>query len=217
MRSCILALAASLLATPALSATCAPAKLVKVVTRAVGPDIAAGSFRAAPVTLYRQGERFLRTEEAADPARKVHVLIVAAEPDIWFVNLFDKTGRHIVDPGPTYEVKAPIVAGAGVPAKFVELEFGCEAVFAKGRGYEGGTRDVGGRPAKIYAMVEGAHRLEVLLSSRDEPVEVAYFQGARTMLTIRYDSFQGGLPDNPALFAKPDGIAYQQVAGQPKP
>ncbi len=212
MKSLILALAASLAATPSLAATCAPAALTKLVTRAVGPDIAPGSFRAAPVTLYRQGERFVRTEEAADPARKVHLLIVAAAPDVWFVNRLDKSGRHIVDPGPTYDVHVPIVTGVGVSAKFTELEFGCEAAFAKGRGYEAGVRLVDGRSARIFAMTDGLQRLEILLSARDEPVEVAYFQGARQLLTIRYDLFQTGLPDNPALFAKPAGVTYQAAA-----
>lgn len=212
MRSWILALAASLLASPAASATCAPATLTKVAHRAVGPGIAPGSFAAQPVVLYRKGVTFMRSEEAPDPASKCHQLIVVASPDIWFVNRSDKTGRHMVDPGPIYEVHAPIVAGPGVPARFVELEFGCEAAFAKGRAYEAGTRAVDGRPARIYAMTEGLHRLEILLSSDDTPVEVAYYQGARVILTIRYDSFQTGLPDNPALFTRPDGIAYEAGA-----
>lgn len=214
MRSWILAACAApmvfvAVTEPALAATCAPAALTKVVTRAVGPDIAPGSFRAQPVVLYRKGAGLLRIEEAADPAQKLHLMTVVAAPDIWSVNRFDGTGRHMVDPGPSYDVHAPILTGSGVPAKFSELEFGCEAAFAKGRGYEAGSRLIEGRTARIFAMTEGRDRLEILLSARDEPVEVAYYQGERARLTIRYDLFQSGLPDDPALFVRPEGVSYQ--------
>ncbi len=209
MRVLILAACAALLAGPAMAATCAPATLTKVITRTVGPDIAPGSFQAQPMVLYRKGAGQMRMEEAADPTQRLHVMIVASAPDVWSVNRFDNTGRHTVDPGPTYDVHAPIVTGQGVPAKFMELEYGCEAAFAKGRGYEAGSRAVDGRTARIYAMTEGRHRLEILLSGRDEPVEVAYFQEGRALLTIRYDRYQTGLPDDPSLFRKPEGVVYE--------
>ena len=208
MKSAVLAVLISLLAAPAVAETCAPPKLMKIVTRSVGPDIVRGSFRAAPLTLYRQGERFLRTEEASDPEQKQHLLVVVAEPDIWFVNRADRTGRHIVDPGPTYVAKAPIIAGQGVPETFTELEFGCEAAFARARGREAGARAVGGREARIHALQDGDRRLEILLSTAGTPVEVAYYEGARTVLVIHYDAYDTGLPDNPALFRKPEGVTF---------
>jgi len=214
MKSWLPALALSLVASAALAQTCAPAKLTKVVTRQVGPEVKPGSFAAAPMTVYRQGERLMRSEEAEDPAQKLHLLIVAAEPDIWFVNRVDRTGRHVVDPGPDLNVHAPIVTGQGVPAAFSELEYGCEAAFARARAHQGGSREVGGKAADIWALVAGDRRLEILLSAKGEPAEVAYFQGDRPVLVIRYDSFEAALPDDPALFRKPDGVTWQEASGR---
>ena len=214
MKSAVLAVLISLVAAPAVAETCAPAKLMRMVTRSVGPDIVPGSFRAKPLTLYRQGERFLRSEEAADPERNLHMMVVVAEPDIWFVNRADRTGRHVVDPGPSYIAHAPIVAGQGVPAAFTELEFGCEAAFARARGREAGARAVGGREARIHVLQEGDRRLEILLGADNKPVEVVYYEGARTVLMIRYDAYETGLPDNPALFRKPEGITLQEQAAR---
>lgn len=214
MRSLILAILASLAASPVLAQACAPATLTKVVTRSVGPDVVRGSFAAEPVTLYRKGERFLRLEESPDPARRVHLLSVVAEPDIWFVNRMDGTGRHMVDPGPVFTAHAPIVVGPGVPPMFNELEFGCEAAFAKTRAREAGTRPVLGKPARIHALQQGDRRLEILLSDAGVPVEVAYYEGAKAVLVIRYDVFQTGLPDNPDLFRKPDGVTYQEATAR---
>jgi hypothetical protein len=202
----------ALVAAPAAAETCAPARLMKIVTRSVGPDVASGSFRAQPVTLYRQGSRFLRNEEAADPAAGLHLLAIIASPDVWIVNRLDRTGRHMLDPGPTYEAHAPIVAGQGVPAAFSELEFGCEARFARGRGREAGVRSVNGRPARIYALQEGDRRLEILLYETGIPAEVTYIQGTTPVLTIRYDGYESSLPDNPALFRKPEGYVFTETA-----
>ena len=209
MRGLFVVLTLALAGSPSAAEVCAPATLTKVVTRSVGPDIAPGTFRAAPVTLFRQGDRFVRIEEAPDPTTGAHLLSVVAEPDIWMVNLADRTGRHIVDPGPSLIARAPIVAGQGVPPEFVELEFGCEAAFAERRGYDAGTRQVGGTLARIRALVIGSHRLEVLLSPQGVPAEVAYYRGDRTILVIRYDVYQTRLPDAPELFRRPEGITYE--------
>lgn len=203
-----LAILTALIAAPAIAETCAPPTLTKIVTRSVGPDIARGSFRAEPVTLYRMGERFLRNEEAPDPEQRLHLLTIVAEPDIWMVNQMDRTGKHIVDPGPSFVAHAPIVAGQGVPASFSELEFGCEAVFARKRGRDAGVRIVAGRTARIHALQDGNRRLEILLSEKGDPVEVAYYQGAQAVLVIRYDVFQRDLPDDPSLFQRPSGVAF---------
>ncbi len=209
MRPLFLVFALALVAMPVAAETCAPASLTKVVTRSVGPDIAPGTFRAAPVTLYRQGDRYIRIEEAADPTQGAHLLSVVAEPDIWMVNLADRTGRHIVDPGPSLIAHAPIVAGQGVPPEFVELEFGCEAAFAERRGYDAGTRQVGSVTGKVRVLVSGPHRLEIVSGPKGAPLEVAYYRGDRTVLVIHYDIYQSRLPDAPELFRRPEGITYE--------
>ena len=214
MKPLCLVVLVALVAAPAVAATCAPPTLTRIVTRSVGPDIPQSSFRAQPITLYRQGEKYLRNEEAPDPDQRLHLITIVAEPDIWTVNLMDKTGKHMVDPGPTFVAHAPIVAGQGVPAAFMELEFGCEAAFARARGRDAGVRTVADKTARIYALQEGDRRLEILLTDRGVPAEVAYYQGARTILTIRYDAYETGLPDDPTLFQKPEGVRFQADASR---
>ena len=207
-----LAILVAMTGAPALAATCAPPTLTRIVTRSVGPDIQRGSFRAEPVTLYRKSELYLRNEETPDPEQRVHALTIVSEPDVWMVNLMDMTGKHVVDPGPAFVAHAPIVAGQGVPAVFQELEFGCEAAFVRAQGREAGVRTVDGKTARIYALQAGDQRLEVLLIDRGVPAEVAYYRGARTVLTIRYDAFETGLPDDPRLFQKPAGVTFRAEA-----
>jgi hypothetical protein len=102
--------------------------VTRIVTRYLSPVIQPGSFGAKPKTLYIASDGYSRTEEEPDPEQGVHGLIVVSEPDVWMINLFDHTGRHIVDPGPTYIVHHNILEQEA-PKEFATLEFGKEVAF----------------------------------------------------------------------------------------
>jgi hypothetical protein len=103
--------------------------VLKIVTAADFPDAPASAFASLPRTLYRLGERYARLEEALDKERNLHLLVVVNEPDVWMVNLADRTGRHAVDDGPP-KFHAPIVDNFA--SKFWrQFEFGCEEPFMK--------------------------------------------------------------------------------------
>src|SRR5262249_45943369 len=104
------------------------------------PDAPAGSFAAKPKVMYRAGDRYCRVEEAPDPDHRIHGLMVINEPDWWMVNLFSKTARHGIDPGPTFNCQLVIFAN-GSPESLdedskliMQLEFGRELEFFKGKG-----------------------------------------------------------------------------------
>jgi hypothetical protein len=41
-------------------------------------------------------------EEMPDSLMKLHQLVIYNNGDSWMINLFDKTGKYIRDPGPTF-------------------------------------------------------------------------------------------------------------------
>lgn len=115
------------LALPSVAgAVSAPEKMIRIVAREVSPGVAAESFRAQPKTLYRLGTRYGRVEELPNPASGLHLLAVMNEPDVWMVNRRDGTGRHIIDPDPSFHVGAPVFEWPGLPATLADLEHGCE-------------------------------------------------------------------------------------------
>src|ERR1700749_2048865 len=97
-------------ASPAAAAVCAPARLVHIVTTETTPGIDPSSFDALPKSLYREGATRSRLEEQQDDKNRVHGLAVIDEPNIWMANLYDRTGRHIVDPGPVFNTHAVVFA-----------------------------------------------------------------------------------------------------------
>jgi hypothetical protein len=190
---------------------CAPERMVRIVTSEITPGIPPGAFALKPKTIYRQGNRYMRTEEELDSALGLHLLMIVSEPDIWFVNRVDKTGKHIVDPGPTFDVGAPIVGLEGAPPDFVALEFGCEADFVrKSAARTDGHRSIQGRAYSVHVLQEGGQRLEVLLDARGAPGEIGFYRDGKPLLVIRYDSYQRDLPLDPGLFARPEGFAYTE-------
>src|SRR5260370_32539241 len=97
-----------LLSAVALGQSSPPETMTKLVVRLESPDIPSTSFAAQPKTMYRAGTRYCRIEEWPDIANNIHGLIVINEPDVWLVNRLDKTARHQVDPGPTFNCPMPI-------------------------------------------------------------------------------------------------------------
>src|SRR5713101_754565 len=117
-----------------------PKTMTKIEVILQSPDAPVGSFATKPKVFYRAGSRYCRVEEAPDPDQGIHGLMIINEPDWWMVNLFSKTARHGVDPGPTFNCRLAIFAN-GTPQslddeskQIMELEFGRELEFFKGRG-----------------------------------------------------------------------------------
>jgi hypothetical protein len=204
----------ALLALPApaaWAAACAPEKMVRIVSRDATPGIDPQSFPGLPKTLYRIGNGRGRVEEVPDPARGVHGLIVVNEPDGWIVNLHDRTGRHVVDPGPSLVFRAPILDGGELPAPLRELEFGCELAFVQAHAPKPVERvDAGGGVMlDKHRLTRGAHRVEILVKVRDRMVHaVAHYKGGTVVRVVRYVEYQTGLAPDARLFSRPDGIQF---------
>src|ERR1700748_3900173 len=125
-----LPLIAGLLRCNAAFAGSAEPTVIKIVARFISPQIAPDSFAAKPKTSYIAGDRYARIEEEPDPANRIHALIIVNEPDSWMINLIDHSGRHIVDPGPTFVVHHNILEREA-PKEFASFEFGKEIAFMR--------------------------------------------------------------------------------------
>jgi hypothetical protein len=203
-----------LCARPADAVVCAPAKLVHLVTVDVTPGIPAGSFGAQPRVMYRIGSDRVRIEEAPDVPGGIHGVVVMAEPNIWMANLFDHTGKHIVDPGPTFYAKAPIFYGTpGLSTKLIDLEFGCEAEFiAANAPAPVRSEQIGADRFDVYRVDGGSDAVEILeRSGTSIPSYVRYYQQGKLLEAIRYDLYVTGLPNDPNLFVPPSGVRYSEA------
>ncbi len=164
--------------------------------------------------MYRIGSDRVRIEEAPDVPGGIHGVVVMAEPNIWMANLFDHTGKHIVDPGPTFYAKAPIFYGTpGLSTKLIDLEFGCEAEFiAANAPAPVRSEQIGADRFDVYRVDGGSDAVEILeRSGTSIPSYVRYYQQGKLLEAIRYDLYVTGLPNDPNLFVPPSGVRYSEA------
>src|SRR5712692_8286049 len=114
-------------------ASCAPPRMLRIVTTVESPGLPADHFAGQPKTLYRFGNAYGRVEEVLNRQTGLHLLVIVSEPDIWVINRVNMSGQHMVDRGPSLDFRAPIVPGAK-SERWKDLEFGCEEDFMKKAG-----------------------------------------------------------------------------------
>jgi hypothetical protein len=183
--------------------------MLKIVTRLSMPSVDPASFPAQPKTLYRLGTRYGRLEEGANPATGIHSLAVVNEPDVWLVNRVDRTGRHVVDPGPSLNFRAQVFGGDGVPAAVRDLELGCEQAFLDANAARpAGTDSVRGQECALQRVEVGEFRVAICLATATRaPRRITIHQGDRLHLSLDYDSYEV-LPTDLGLFERPAGIVF---------
>jgi hypothetical protein len=182
----------------------------------VTPGVPAGSFGAEPRGFYRIGSDKLRVEEAADPSNGIHAVVVISEPNIWMANLFDNTGKHIVDPGPTFFAKAPVFGAPGPSGKLVGLEFGCEAEFLAANAPKAvRSEQIGNARYNVYRVDDEPDAVEVLeLSGTSTPAYARYYHQGKMVELLRYDLYSTAPANDPNLFAPPAGVRYSEAPQQ---
>jgi hypothetical protein len=200
----------------AISAQEPPKTMTKIEVVLQSPDAPAGSFATKPRVFYRAGNQYCRVEEAPDPDQGIHGLMIINEPDYWIVNLFSKTARHGVDPGPTFNCRLTIFAN-GTPQslddeskQIMQLEFGRELEFFKSRGAIPKKGPVLQTKETIgYTIAVGTKTLALFTYGTPErPLAVSQQRNGKN--DIYWYSGYGQMDFDPRLFAKPEGVKIEE-------
>ena len=130
-------------------------------------------------------------------------------------NLYDRTGKHILDPGPTYFARAPVF-GELLPGKLASLELGCEPAFiAEFAPHPIRQEQIGSARYDVYRVKDGTSAVELLeLPGSKAPSFARYFSDGKLRIALRYDLYATDLEENPQLFVRPPGITYEEANPQ---
>ena len=188
-------------------------EMTKMVVRRSGPNIA-DSIESQPMSIYIVGDKYTRVELPPDPAHGRHMLVITREPDSWLINLVDHTATHLLDRGPTFISRNPIIWQAPKPGQpdedqvFRSLEFGKEELFFSGNhGRDLGSRKVDGKNAKALAVKSGNKEVTLYLDERTgKPVQIDLTKDGKLDLSFHYDAYETGLPFEPKLFEPPSEL-----------
>lgn len=193
--------------------------MTKIVFRRAGPGITPDSANAKPTTMYIAGEKYTRVENAPDPVKHTHMLIITKEPDSWMIDLEKHIGRHMLDPGPTFVARNPILwipkpPGEPDPDKaFQGLEFGNEAAFFRQNSPRDlGIRKIDGKDAKAFAIKSGAREVTLFLDPETEkPLQIDVTKDDKPDFSFRYLAYETNLKFDPALFELPEGLKVTEA------
>jgi hypothetical protein len=186
--------------------------VIKIVYRNMAPSIPADSFGAKPKTIYIGGETYARLEEEPDPERHIHGLLITSGPNIWMINLFGRHGRHLVDPGPTFVTHHNIL-GLEAIKELSTLEFGKELDFFKNphaRPVE--AKVIEGQDCDGSEYRRPPYRL-VLYIRKDThaPFQLDIFKDRTRPYSVRYLTYETGIPFDAALFRPPPDIPMTEL------
>lgn len=205
-----------------LIATTSPAQkleMMKIVYRMTGPKIPADAPIAKPISLYRAGESYTRVEYPLDSSHNTQLLRITKEPDDWLINLADKSAKHMLDAGPSFVSRNPILWMPKPPGqpdpdeRFKDLEFGNEAkFFLQNHARDLGVRKIDGKDAKSFVMKNGSREVTLFLDAETEkPVQMDVVKDGNPELSIHYLSYETNLEFDPALFEVPQGLKITET------
>jgi hypothetical protein len=217
MKSWIVLLAMSV-AAPA-AAACAPTGLVHIVTTETTPGLDPASFDAKPRSLYREGAKHSRLEEQQDDKNMVHGLAVISEPNIWMANLYDRTGRHIVDPNPAQTTQAQVFPDDRISPKILDLEFGCEAAYVAANAPKvDRSETIDGVALDVHRVTDKTEAVEILTKPGvAAPSFARYYRSDKLVWAIRYDLYEVGAAPDADMFTAPKGVKYVETQIKPAP
>jgi outer membrane lipoprotein-sorting protein len=187
-----------------------PKTMTKISAARMEHDSA--SFAAQPKILWRAGTKYARIAESPDLQNHIQGLIIIREPDAWMLNLSGKSGKHIVDSGPSLVVRLPIFdRHTGIKSKLNELEFGMELdFFARNNATHSAGVVIEGNPTDRYDVAISDAKLILWTDAKSKkPLRVSLIDGKQSQ-AYQYLFYDDNLPFDPSLFQPPDGISIEE-------
>lgn len=183
-----------------------PKTMVKVTIRLIEPKPERDSFAAQPRTVWRAGSKYARIAEATDSPHHIHGLMIIDEPQVWMINLYDRSGKHIIDPGPSLDVKIPIFQFPNEEkSELQNLEFGREIECMTAHNTKStGTLPLGKKTNQYKVALNGGDLTLWVDAKTEKPVRISYSKSGETQ-AFEYLDYEY-LPFDPSLFQPPAGI-----------
>ena len=195
-----------LLAILPLAAIVADPPVTRIDYRFISKDLVPGSFEASTRKMWRAGDSFLRLEEEPDPAQHIHGVIISNAPHSWLWNRYENTARHVVDPGPTFDVIVSVFPWVTSP-ELRKLQMGREVAFFeehKAKRISDAVLDgvavtvhllnLDGYKVTLFARKDNGKPFQFVLDDPKEPY------------IMRYETFEEGLPFDRKLFELPANV-----------
>ena len=182
-------------------------KMLYVEFHLVAPQSQNAAMDKMTRKMWRLGTKYLRFEDVPNLEARTHALVIVAEPDLWMVDRTNKSGRHALDPGPTYRVRFPILSQETSP-RLKELEFGHEVeFFTANKARELPAQTIEGAQFRALALPLDDRDLTLYLRSDGRPFQLTVKAG-QVEYSIRITRYLPDLPPDLKLFEPPKDVKF---------
>jgi hypothetical protein len=186
--------------------------MTRLTVRYHTPDLSEDARGARPKTLYLAGDRYARIEQPADSTTDSMNLIIVNEPNIWLIDVRNKTGNHSTNPGPDFSVHNPIL-GPDCPEELFDFEFGHEVDFLKQSGAKSlGSKQIGERECETKQFAAMNYLVNISVDAKKNvPIELKAFKDGKMQFTVEYLSYETDLPFDSSLFDPPKDVHLSEA------
>jgi hypothetical protein len=180
--------------------------MVYIEYRFIAVNIKPGSFEGSVRKLWRYGDSYARLEEAPNPQTGIHGLLITKAPNSYLINRYTKVARHVVDPGPTYNVVIPVFPSER-DGKLKGLQMGRELAFFQANG----AVPLPDEPidtamcSVLRAKVEESE-IKLFLDKDSKQPRQVWIRNSRSEYAVRYVRYRTDLPLDLSLFSVPKDV-----------
>ncbi|HZN51814.1 MAG TPA: hypothetical protein VFD81_14330 [Methylomirabilota bacterium] len=180
--------------------------MVFIEYRFIAVNIKPGSFEGSVRKLWRYGDSYARLEEAPNPQTGIHGLLITKAPNSYLINRYTKVARHVVDPGPTYNVVIPVFPSER-DGKLKGLQMGRELAFFQANG----AVPLPDEPidtamcSVLRAKVEESE-IKLFLDKDSKQPRQVWIRNSRSEYAVRYVRYRTDLPLDLSLFSVPKDV-----------
>ncbi len=191
-----------------MGAACQPEKMVRVVVHDI-TELTVPRSRLVVSLILRQGSQYGHIEDKYNSDSVASQLSIVNEPDVWTVARGTMKGNHTLDPGPTFNFRAPVLWSRGLPDWLRDFEYGCELKFMKA---ESGSQpahvtQLNGEAVEVYKLKRDGYMVILMVRAKDKkPVSASLHHGKDDPLVLRYDEYADDLALDLTLFKRPQGV-----------
>lgn len=184
--------------------------MTHIKIRMLEPAPKPGTYAAEPKEYWRSRKVFARVAEGPDNAMKIHQLMIVNEPDIWLLEQMSKRGKHIVDPGPKYEVHISMFDRA--LKDLGDLEYGNEIEFFKShKAKESAGPVINGKPTTRMELAMLDYKMALIVDNEKQvPLRFNVQLPDKKSYALEYMVYET-LKFDPALFKAPSGFQLEEI------
>jgi len=180
--------------------------MVYIEYRFIAVNIKPGSFEGSVRKLWRYKDSYARLEEAPNPQTGVHGLLIANAPHSYLINRYTKVARHVVDPGPTYNVVIPVFPSER-DGKLKGLQMGRELAFFQANGAVlFPDEPVDTAMCSVLRAKVDESEIKLFLDKDSKQPRQVWIRNSRSEYAVRYVRYRTDLPLDLSLFSVPKDV-----------